>query len=91
MRENASEQVAIGFSFASDWLRKWREFSRPITESITIRDYVLYSTDRDGGAFSQLRGLTSDFNCGAEETLLFVNLYFFGKKNFFFWGGGGAF
>ena len=26
-RENASEQVAIGFSLASDWLRKWREFS----------------------------------------------------------------
>ena len=25
-------QVAIGFSFASDWLRGWREFSRPITE-----------------------------------------------------------
>ena len=22
-----------GFSFASDWLRRWREFSRPITES----------------------------------------------------------
>ena len=29
---NASEQVLIGFSFASDWLRQWREFSRPITE-----------------------------------------------------------
>ena len=23
--------VRIGFSFASDWLRGWREFSRPIT------------------------------------------------------------
>ena len=32
MRENASDQVAIGLSFASDWLRGWREFSRPITE-----------------------------------------------------------
>ena len=31
-RENASDQVAIGFSSASDWLRGWREFSRPITE-----------------------------------------------------------
>ena len=29
---NASEQVLIGFSFASNWLREWREFSRPITE-----------------------------------------------------------
>ena len=25
-------EVAIGFSFASDWLRGWREFFRPITE-----------------------------------------------------------
>ena len=24
-RENACEQVTIGFGFASDWLRKWRE------------------------------------------------------------------
>ena len=31
-REIASDQVAIGFTFASDWLRGWREFSRPITE-----------------------------------------------------------
>ena len=31
-RENASDQVAIGFSFTSDWLTGWREFSRPITE-----------------------------------------------------------
>ena len=31
-RENASDQVIIGFGFASDWLREWREFSRPITE-----------------------------------------------------------
>ena len=25
-RENASDQVAIGSSFESDWLRKWRVF-----------------------------------------------------------------
>ena len=31
-RENTSDQVAIGFSFACDWLRGWREFYRPITE-----------------------------------------------------------
>ena len=31
-RENARDQIAIGFSFASDWLRGWREFSRPITK-----------------------------------------------------------
>ena len=31
-RENACDQVAIGFGFASDWLSKWREFYQPITE-----------------------------------------------------------
>ena len=31
-RENADDQVAIVFSFASDWLRGWHEFSGPITE-----------------------------------------------------------
>ena len=31
-RENAGDQDAIGFGFASDWLRRWREFSDPITE-----------------------------------------------------------
>ena len=31
-RENAREQVVIGCSFVSDWLREWRAFSIPITE-----------------------------------------------------------
>ena len=26
------DQVAVGFSFESDWIRKWREFSGPITQ-----------------------------------------------------------
>ena len=26
-RENAGDQVVIGFSFESDWLREWHEFS----------------------------------------------------------------
>ena len=26
-----SEQGVIGFTFASDWVREWREFSGPIT------------------------------------------------------------
>ena len=33
-RENAGDQVVIGLSFASDWLREKREFSRPITDQI---------------------------------------------------------
>ena len=31
-QENAGDQVVIDFSFASDWLRNWRDFSGPITE-----------------------------------------------------------
>ena len=29
-RENAGDQVVIGLSIASDWLREWHEFSGPI-------------------------------------------------------------
>ena len=31
-RENAGDQVLVGFSFESDWLRKRRKFSGQITE-----------------------------------------------------------
>lgn len=31
-RENANDQVAVVYSFASDWLKVWREFSGPITK-----------------------------------------------------------
>ena len=31
-RENVRERVTIGFSFTSDWLRKWRAFFKPITK-----------------------------------------------------------
>ena len=31
-RENAGDQVVIGFSFASDWLKERHKFSGPITE-----------------------------------------------------------
>ena len=30
-RENASDQVVIGFSEEFDWLKKWHVFSGPIT------------------------------------------------------------
>ena len=46
-RENASDQVATGFSFASDWLRGWREFSRPITgrsKAKPVPDYLTFDT-----------------------------------------------
>ena len=33
-RENATDQVAISFSFKSDWFRKWREFSASIIEQV---------------------------------------------------------
>ena len=31
-RENTDDQVMIGYSFTSEWLREWCKFSRPITE-----------------------------------------------------------
>ena len=31
------DQAAIGSSFEYDWLRKWRKFSAPITEPLTIK------------------------------------------------------
>ena len=48
VRENAGDQVVIGCSFVSDWLREWREFSGPITErsevkTKTISDYFRHS------------------------------------------------
>ena len=36
-RENAGNQVVVGFSFAADWLREWREFSGPITKRSKAR------------------------------------------------------
>ena len=30
--ENVGDQIVAGFTFASDWLIEWREFSGPITE-----------------------------------------------------------
>ena len=32
VRENADDQIVIGFSFTSDWLGSSRGFSEPITE-----------------------------------------------------------
>ena len=32
VRENAGDQVVIGFSFAADWLKERFKFSGPITE-----------------------------------------------------------
>ena len=47
-RENAGNQLALGASFASDWLRKRREFPGPIKERIkaktnAIEDYFRHS------------------------------------------------
>ena len=46
-RENACEQVMIGFGFASDWSRKWREMFYPITKRsnakpMQLRNYFYF-------------------------------------------------
>lgn len=33
-RETARDPVATDFSFASDWMREWHEFSEPIPEQV---------------------------------------------------------
>lgn len=58
-RQNAGDQIVTGLSFASDWLRKKREFSRPITHRSkanpnaildylrnSIKKIVLYSYEK---------------------------------------------
>ena len=51
-RENVREQVAIGFGFTSDWLRKWREFFKPITERSNAKpNYFLYSRENRSKLF----------------------------------------
>ena len=44
-RENADDQVVIGLSLASDWLRKWCKFSRPVTERIEAKPWQSRITD----------------------------------------------
>ena len=50
-RENANDRVPIRFGFTSDWLRRRREFSRPITERSevnpikAIQDYIGHSIE----------------------------------------------
>ena len=39
-RENTSDQVVIGFSFASDWLRKRSKFSGPITQERRVNQAI---------------------------------------------------
>ena len=36
-RENATDQVATDFSFASDWLKRQGEISRPIPEHDEVK------------------------------------------------------
>ena len=36
-RENARVQLAVGFGFASHWLRSWHEFFQPITERSKVK------------------------------------------------------
>ena len=39
-REDTSDQVAVVFSFESDWFRGWRRFSGPITEQSKVYLYI---------------------------------------------------
>ena len=59
-RENACEQVMIGFGFGFDWLRKWREISYPITKRrnakpMQYRNYFRHSNENRSKPIIQYR------------------------------------
>ena len=59
-RENAGDQVAIGFSFKSDWLRIWRKPSRPITEcniGLLSKSHYVAQVDKQSRIFAFSKGL----------------------------------
>ena len=61
-RKNAVDTVVTCLSFASDWLRKWCEFSGPITErgkakTDAIPEYFQHSTDN---CLKHHRGIRSE-------------------------------
>ena len=65
---NASDQVTIGFSFASDSLRDWRKFSGPITkrnEAKQLQSRVTFNTE--------LKIAVSGFDLASGYFLLGVN------------------
>ena len=43
-RENVCEWVAIGFGFTSDWMKKWREFFKPIVWRTKCKKKLLFDT-----------------------------------------------
>ena len=43
-RENAGDQIVIGATFASDWLRSWSGFSGRITERSKTRPMLSWTT-----------------------------------------------
>ena len=52
--EHVRDQVMIGFSFASDWFRRWHKFSRPVTERRKVKpnvilDYFQHSIENFSG------------------------------------------
>ena len=47
-QENASGQVAIGFSFESNWLRKWGEFSDQSQNEVK-QNQSMYNSQSDKG------------------------------------------
>ena len=80
MRENVSDQVAIVFSFTSDWLRGWRKFYRPITEyskAKPIQSRITFDTQ-----------LKNALMLLAQNQLTFYSLYFL-KTNPWAWSGRG--
>ena len=83
-RENADDQVVIGLSFASDWLRKWCKFSRPITERIEAKPWQSRITDPQLKIAHSRRVLLYDLKLIVKDLGNWINFGTWNNSNCFF-------
>ena len=55
-REKVCERVTIGFGFTSDWMKKWREFFKPIAQRSNTKPIIFRHSAKTGLACFYLEG-----------------------------------
>ena len=73
--EKSNDQVAIGFSFDSDWLRKWREFPGPIIGFTSFRCVIGLENSHHDSLNQSAANLETieTWSLGRFPTLLFIS------------------
>jgi len=62
-RGKVYEQVAVGFGFISDWMRKWRKIVKPITKRSNVKPKQMQSNfDTQVKSALRLRKIKIDYN-----------------------------